>query len=160
MISFTLNDRLATFDADNDEKLLSLLRRNKLLSAKYGCQKGKCGFCTVLIDDNPAPSCIVPVGILRNSKVVTFEHFAKTNKIYKDIMTGFDMVGIKPCGFCTPSRFFSIYGLLKKKVAPSNNEILNLCDDFICNCVDKVSFRKAIEMAMATHSETEGRANV
>ena len=157
MINFTLNDKPSYFEAENDETLLSLLRRNGLFSAKKGCKQGKCGFCTVLLNEEPVPSCIIPVGIIRNSSVQTFEHFSTANKTYTTIMAAFDTVGVQLCGYCNAARILSIYDLLKKKISPSDEEISEFADNFFCNCIDKDSFKKVIKIAAENYMETEGR---
>ncbi|MBQ3671446.1 MAG: 2Fe-2S iron-sulfur cluster binding domain-containing protein [Treponema sp.] len=153
MITFTLNGKISHFEAENNEKLLSLLRRNGHMSAKCGCMKGKCGYCTVLLDDEPVPSCIIPVGILKSSKVETLKYFSETNEIYRAIMSGFDLYEAKMCGYCNSARIFSVYNLIKKSTFPTDDEIDELASEFFCTCIDRDTFRKAIKSAAENYSE-------
>ena len=98
-IPIILNGEKTIIDANGDEKLLSVLRNLNLFSAKNGCEEGKCGYCTVLLDDKPVNSCLIPIGIIRDCSIVTLEFFKKT-KDYEDIMKGFSQAGINLCGYC------------------------------------------------------------
>ena len=62
-IPVTINGKKIILDENPDEKLLFVLRKQKLISVKIGCEAGKCGFCTVLLNDKPVSSCLIPVGI-------------------------------------------------------------------------------------------------
>ena len=83
-----LNSSKVILDAKPSESLLEVLRRQGLLSVKEGCTKGRCGSCTVLLDDRPVPSCVIPVGIVRNASIETLEFFLLT-KEGEDITAGF-----------------------------------------------------------------------
>ena len=112
-IPVILNSERVILDAKPAESLLEVLRRQGLLSVKEGCTKGKCGSCTVLLDEKPVPSCIIPVGIVRNASIETLEFFLLT-KEGEDIAAGFKQAGLNLCGFCNSARIFSTYELLKK----------------------------------------------
>lgn len=153
MITFTLNGKISHFEAESGEKLLSLLRRNGHLSAKCGCMKGKCGYCTVLLDDEPVPSCIIPAGILKDSKVETLKHFSETSDVYRAIMSSFDRAGAEMCGYCNSARIFSVYSLIKRSSFPTDEEMDELAGEFFCTCIDRDTFRRAIQAAAESHSE-------
>ena len=88
-LSITINDENLTLEEAPETSLLELLRKQNLLSVKCGCAKTNCGSCAVLLDDEPVLSCMIPCGILRNSKVVTLEHFSK-QAVYQEILKGFE----------------------------------------------------------------------
>ena len=51
MVSFTLNNRQVSVDADPDTPLLWAIRDHVgLTGTKYGCGAGLCGACTVHVD--------------------------------------------------------------------------------------------------------------
>lgn len=157
-IPVMLNSEKVILDAKPTESLLEVLRNNGLLSVKEGCTKGKCGSCTVLLDEKPVPSCIIPVGIVRNASIETLEFFQLT-KEGEDIAAGFKEAGMNMCGFCNSSRFFMTYELLKKSYRPSTEELDQLADSIKCNCVDRKTFINGVIYAIANKHEREGRRN-
>jgi len=61
-IRFRLNNEPVEIEAAANERLGGVLRRDfGLRSIKKGCTQGICGSCTVLLNNNPVPSCMLPV---------------------------------------------------------------------------------------------------
>ena len=81
-IPVTLNEMPFTFDTTPSEKLVSALRREKILSVKNSCNTKTCGGCYILLDDKVIASCHIPVGLVKNSKIITLEHFSKTEFLH------------------------------------------------------------------------------
>ena len=155
-IPLTINDEKIIIDEEPDEKLLFVLRKQNLHSVKRGCEKGKCGFCTVLLNNVPVSSCLIPVGILKNSSIETIEHFSKT-KDYQDIEKGFAMAGMDLCGFCNSFKYFSVYKLLKENYRPSTEQLLQLANEDKCHCTEASTFINGILYATAIKHKREGR---
>ena len=65
MVSFTLNNRQVSVDADPRTPLLWAIRDHVgLTGTKYGCGAGLCGACTIHIDGKAQRSCQIDVGRL------------------------------------------------------------------------------------------------
>ena len=61
-ITFNVNNKPVSIDAENDDELLYLLRdRLGITGPKYGCGVGVCGACTIFKDGELARPCIVPM---------------------------------------------------------------------------------------------------
>ena len=75
MIQFTVNGkRVAAEEAEPDTPLLWFLRDHLgLTGTKYGCGISQCGACTVLIDGNPARSCVIPITGISGAEITTIE---------------------------------------------------------------------------------------
>ncbi len=81
MITLTVNGVSHQVDAAPDTPLLYALRNDLALNgAKFGCGLGQCGACTVLVDDKPAFSCLLPVAALAERKVRTIESLGTREK--------------------------------------------------------------------------------
>lgn len=157
-IPVILNSEKRILDAKPTESLLEVLRKQGLLSVKEGCTKGLCGSCTVLLDEKPVSSCIIPVGIVRNATIETLEFFLMT-KEGEDITAGFKQAGVNMCGYCNSARVFSTYALLNKVYRPTSEELEALADCIKCNCTDRKTFINGVIYATANRHEREGRKN-
>ncbi|MBQ0051514.1 MAG: 2Fe-2S iron-sulfur cluster binding domain-containing protein [Treponema sp.] len=158
-IPVTLNEEKIIIDESPDTFLRESLRNSGILSIKEGCEKGRCGSCTVLLDGKPVSSCILPTAIVKDCKIITLEHFIKT-KDGQDIQKGFATAGINLCGFCNASRYFSTYALLNKSYKPTQEELEETANSIECSCIDKKNFIAGILYATANKHEREGRKNV
>lgn len=133
-IHFRLNTSLVTFEADADERLLTVLRRDfQLSTVKKSCMQGVCGTCMVLLDNQPVCSCMVPVFTVESRDVITLEYFETTAE-YKTIMYTFEQQGINLCGFCTAGIVFTAYHLLQKKQSLTYEHIYDAYVGALCNC--------------------------
>ena len=73
-----INGKTVRVDADRDRPLLGVLRDDLgLTGSKYGCGEGRCGACTVLIDGQPARSCITRLGAVAAREVTTIEGWSR-----------------------------------------------------------------------------------
>jgi carbon-monoxide dehydrogenase small subunit len=134
-IPVTLNGNKMIIEANPDESLMKVLRTQGCSSVKCGCSQGHCGSCAVLLDDNPVATCKIPIGIIRDGDIVTLDYFART-KEYSIIMQGFDLAGIKLCGYCNAGKVFSAYQILKMNRNLSRNEIASFVNNLSPCCTD------------------------
>lgn len=158
-IPVTLNGEQTVIQAECDESLLSVLRRLNLFSVKSGCEQGHCGYCTVLVNDKPVPSCKLPVGILKNATIVTLEFFSKTPD-YAELIEGFEKAEVKMCGFCNSAKVFSAYSLINTYYRPTKEQLIETADSARCSCTERDSFINGILYAVAKKHQREGRKNV
>lgn len=134
IIPFELNGHQVYIDANPGERLVQILRRRfNLLAAREGCLSGRCGSCTVLMDGNPVPSCIMPVFEVRNASIVTLEAFSLTED-YRDIMEGYRESGAIMCGFCNAGKIFIAHAILSSNPRPTSDEIRRMFSGNICRC--------------------------
>ncbi len=135
-IQFRLNNTPVQFEAPANERLISVLRREfGLLSMKKSCMQGICSSCTILLNQQPAPSCMIPVFAAAGQNIITLEYFSTTHD-YERIMKAFKQHGITLCGFCTPATVFTAHALLKSGKTLSDRQILDAYAGNICRCID------------------------
>lgn len=147
-IPFTLNSENIILDAEPDTKLLQLLRDNGFFSVKDGCKKGRCGSCTVLLDGNPVPSCIIPSAAVRHTSVETLEHFMKSPD-YADIEAGFKQAGVELCGYCNAGKIFATWSIISRDPRPTKENVIKAARFFPCRCTDAETLTSGIIMAAA-----------
>lgn len=73
-VPLTVNGERRQIYPSPEERLLDTLRhRLRLVAAQDACGDGSCGACTVLLDGEPALSCLVPTFQVRHRTVTTAE---------------------------------------------------------------------------------------
>ena len=69
-ITLTVNGHRHQVAAEADTPLLYVLRNDlELNGPRFGCGLGQCGSCTVLVDGQPARSCITEIGALSPTQI-------------------------------------------------------------------------------------------
>ncbi len=150
-IPLTLNGEKTLLVDAADTSLLSVLRKNRLYSAKRGCERGICGSCTVLLDGRPVPSCRIPVSLAINRNVQTLESFQKTEE-YQDIMKGFNRAGIKLCGFCNAGKIFAARAILLSGDRPNRSAVHAQVSHLSPCCTDEDTLINGILYAFEYHT--------
>ena len=118
-INLTVNVRLYRILVKEDITLAKVLREQlDLTGTKIGCEQGTCGACTVLLDDKPVLSCILPVVKCHNKSIITIEGLSDKNEL-DQIQKKFIEKGAIQCGFCTPGMILTSYALLKANPDPA-----------------------------------------
>jgi len=146
-IFFTLNGKSVRLEADENRRLLWVLRTELALTGpKPSCARGLCGACTVLVDDRPVRSCMTTVGTVRGRKVVTIEGLARDG-ILHPLQKAFIEHDALQCGFCTPGMILTAYGLLREKPRPSREEVIQGMDRNLCRCGAHTRILDAIQSA-------------
>ena len=78
-ISFTINRRPCTIEADPCDRMLDVLRNDmNLRGTKEGCGVGECGACTVVINGQAVTSCLVLAGQMDGADIMTVEGLSET----------------------------------------------------------------------------------
>lgn len=149
-IRFILNNSEAIIDVNPQSRLSSVLRDSfGLLSTKESCYYGECGSCTVLLDGEPVPSCVVPVFTVKNRNVLTLEGFEKSEN-YEIIKKSLKNAGCNLCGFCYQGRVLVINYIIEKYHELSDTDIYEALSGNRCECTDFKSLKKGIKLAHLT----------
>ncbi len=113
-ITFTLNGKSVTLDADSDRSLLWVLRTDYgLTGAKYGCGEGLCGSCTVLVDNEARRSCQLTLADVNGSSVTTIEGLANNGSLHPVQQAFIDEEALQ-CGYCTPGMILTAVAATQK----------------------------------------------
>src|SRR5258708_15283688 len=118
-----VNGERKTITVDPSTPLLWILREDlKLTGTKYGCGIGACGACTVHLDDAGTRSCLVPVSLVGDRKIVTIEGMARDpiGRVVQNAWVDNDVV---QCGYCQSGQIMSVVALLKSNRRPTNTNI-------------------------------------
>ena len=142
-----INGEARRLEVDPQRSLLGVLRDElDLTGAKYGCGEGRCGACTVLIDGQPARSCLAKVGNLAGRAITTIEGLGRDGALHP-LQQAFLDLGALQCGYCTPGMIMAGVGLLEKNPRPSDGEIVEALDGNVCRCGTYTRILAAIHKA-------------
>ena len=145
-ISFTLNGKPATLDADPDMPLLWAIREfAHLHGTKFGCGMALCGACTVHLDGDPIRSCVMPLSQVAGRKVTTIEGLQ--SKPAKAVQASWADLQVPQCGYCQSGQIMSATALLEKNPSPTDADIDGAMSGNICRCATYGRIRAAIHAA-------------
>lgn len=141
-----LNNKTITADADPSMPLLWLLRGVLgLTGTKYGCGKGQCGVCTVIVDGVAVRSCQVPWSSV-TGPILTIESFAEQPE--HPIIRAFTELDVPQCGFCQPAQVMSCLALLDRYKQPDSAQIYAAMNG-LCRCGTYQKIGAAVQRAAA-----------
>jgi xanthine dehydrogenase YagT iron-sulfur-binding subunit len=133
-VSFTLNGRPVSLEAEARTTLLDLLREGLALpGTKKGCDHGQCGACTVLVDGRRVLSCLTLAATVQAKDVVTIEGLAKDGQLHP-IQSAFITHDAFQCGYCTPGQIMSTAGFLKEPWPATPEGIREGMSGNLCRC--------------------------
>jgi CO/xanthine dehydrogenase Mo-binding subunit/aerobic-type carbon monoxide dehydrogenase small subunit (CoxS/CutS family) len=99
-MSFEINGKSFEQQPRAGQCLRTFLRELGHFGVKKGCDAGDCGACTVLLDNEPVHSCLIPAFRAEGRAVTTIEGFAGEAAIHPMQQAFLDAQGFQ-CGFCT-----------------------------------------------------------
>ena len=154
-IEFTINGELQDFAVDPRKPLIDVLRDDcRLTGAKSVCREGFCGACTVLVDGQPVPSCLRPVGLLGGSEIVTIEGLAPL-EAPNAVQQAFLDHDVVQCGMCFPGMVMTLTALLEINSAPTRAEIKTALTGNVCRCT---GYERIIDAVMSIKDAREASA--
>ncbi|BAB65050.1 FAD binding domain-containing protein [Sulfurisphaera tokodaii] len=121
--------------------LLDFLRRNGYKEVKRGCDEGKCGACTVIINGKSIKSCLTLAVEVAGSDIRTVKGLSDIKPIKDSFLENFAM----QCGYCTHGFLMVTYDYLKRVGKRDNDELLRHSIKNICRCTGYFNIIKAIK---------------
>ena len=146
MITLNINGKKQPVDVDPDMPLLWVLRDILgFTGTKYGCGKGLCGSCMVLIDGVAVNSCQLKARESEGKEIITIEGETKN---LQALQKSWAELNVPQCGFCQPGQLISATALLNSNPHPGENEINNAMVRNICRCGVYQRIKDAINLTV------------
>ena len=146
MAKLNINGATVDIAVEDDTPLLWVLREQLgLTGTKYGCGIGQCDACSVLIDGEAWPSCMVKVGSLKaTNAIVTIEGLSEDGS--HPLQQAFAELDTPQCGYCIPGMIMGAAALLNSNPDPSDAAI-DAGITNICRCGTYSRVRRGIKRA-------------
>src|ERR1700690_1661482 len=122
-VSLKVNGRAVSVDVDPESPLLYALRDNiGLNNPRFGCGLGQCGACTVLVNQVPTRSCILPVSRAAGKQIVTLEGLGSPENPHPVQKAFIDEQAFQ-CGYCLNGWVITAKALLDKHPQPTAEQM-------------------------------------
>lgn len=125
-----------------------------LTGTHLGCEHGACGACTVLIDGEPARSCLTLAAQADGAAITTVEGLADGATLHP-LQRAFKENHALQCGFCTPGFLVAAAALLQENSDPSELEVREYLSGNICRCT---GYQFIVAAVLAAAAEINGKA--
>jgi carbon-monoxide dehydrogenase small subunit len=117
--------------------------QQRLTGTHLGCEHGVCGACTILIDGQPARSCITYAVQCEGADVRTIEGF-EDDALMKELRAAFSREHALQCGFCTPGMLIAARDLVRRLPNADERRIREEMSGNLCRCTGYVGIVRAI----------------
>ena len=108
------------------------------------CEHGVCGACTILLDGQPARSCLLFALQASGRRVETVRSLASADGKLNDLQASFRRHHALQCGYCTPGILMSSEGFLRTAANPSERDVREMLSGHICRCTGYAGMVDAI----------------
>jgi aerobic carbon-monoxide dehydrogenase small subunit len=148
-IRLRVNGKAVVDDVPPRLSLADFLReRRNLTGTHLGCEHGVCGACTILIDGEPARSCLAFAVACEGRDIRTIEGF-EDDHVMVVLRQAFHQHHGLQCGFCTPAMLITARDVIARNRAGSDKEIRKELAGNICRCTGYTNIVTAISAAAA-----------
>jgi carbon-monoxide dehydrogenase small subunit len=117
--------------------------QQRLTGTHLGCEHGVCGACTVLIDGQPARSCITYAVQCEGSEVRTIEGFEQDD-VMRELRAAFTREHGLQCGFCTPGMLIAARDLVLRVPGADEKRIREEMSGNLCRCTGYAGIIRAV----------------
>jgi len=147
-LQLTVNGRLITESVEPRTHLADFIRERLNLTATHlRCEQGACGACTLLIDGQPARSCITFAVLCDGATVTTLEGLEGDPTVVA-LRRAFSIEHGLQCGYCTPGMLITARDIVLRLPDADQARIRNELSGNLCRCTGYVGIVRAISRVL------------
>ena len=144
MVSLDINGKRQNVDVPGETPLLWALRDELgLTGSKFGCGMALCGACTVHVDGQAVRSCITPISVVANKKVVTIEAVGN-DPVGRALQAAWVEHGVPQCGYCQAGQIMAAAALLARTPRPNDADIASAMNGNLCRCATYLRIHQGV----------------
>ena len=143
-LSLSVNCETVVAKVEPRTTLADFLReKQRLTGIHLGCEHGVCGACTILVDGEPARSCIIYAVSCDGADIQTIEG-SNSDPVITALQEAFTAHHGLQCGYCTPAMLFTARDIVTRlPEADAERVRLELAGN-ICRCTGYAGIVRAI----------------
>jgi aerobic carbon-monoxide dehydrogenase small subunit len=156
-ITIKVNGVERSMEVEGRWLLSDVLRRGLGLTGTHvGCEQGVCGCCTVLVDGEPARSCLLLAVQADGAEVETVESLASDDGTLHPLQEAFRQHHGLQCGYCTPGFLMGAMPIYEDAPGMSDDELREALAGQLCRCTGYVGILRAVRAAGEIAAERRG----
>ena len=155
-IAFTVDGRSHRLAVEPRLLLVQALRENLGITAPHiGCETGRCGACTVLIDGHAAKSCMMLAVQVDGACIATAAGLGRPGDLHP-LQAAFHRHHALQCGYCTPGMLCAAADLLAGSPQPTEEEVRQGLRGNLCRCT---GYQHIVDAVLDTASTQNGASS-
>ncbi|MCY0858820.1 MAG: 2Fe-2S iron-sulfur cluster-binding protein [Sulfolobaceae archaeon] len=115
------------------------------VEVKRGCDEGKCGACTVLIDGKSVKSCTMLAIQAMNKDIRTIKGLGNSSYELNYLQRAFLENYAMQCGYCTHGFMMVTHDYLNNVDPDADKDVMYYAIKNICRCTGYINIIKAIK---------------
>jgi carbon-monoxide dehydrogenase small subunit len=147
-VVLTVNGTQVSEAVEPRTHLADLLREKVGLTGTHlRCEQGACGACTLLIDGEPARSCITYAVLCEGAEITTIEGL-ENDAVMIALRRAFTAEHGLQCGFCTPGMLVTARDIVTRLPDADERRIRLELSGNLCRCTGYVGIVRAIRRVL------------
>ena len=143
-LSIKINGEDVTADVEPRLSLADFIRDHRRLTGTHlGCEHGVCGACTVLMNGEPARSCITFAAVADGTEITTIEGFDEDEPMTQ-LRQAFHENHALQCGYCTPGMLVAARDIVTRLPDADEDRVRLELAGNLCRCTGYVGIVRAI----------------
>ena len=154
-IRLIINGRAINAEVEPRTHLADFLRDHRNMTATHlRCEQGACGACTVLIDGQPARSCITYTAMCEGAEITTIEGL-QDDTVTAALRRAFSEEHGLQCGYCTPGMLVTARDIVTRLPDADHARIRTELSGNLCRCTGYVGIVRAVSRVLAERRRGE-----